>query len=68
MYGRSLYFDITHAKLELGWHPRYSNNDMFLESYRWYLENRHKIGTSDGASPHRSVVKHGVLSVVGRLL
>src|SRR5262249_13995901 len=35
MFGRSLYFDITLAKTELGWKPRYSNDEMFVHSYDW---------------------------------
>ena len=27
MYGRSMYFDISKAEAELGWRPKYSNND-----------------------------------------
>ena len=38
MYGRSLYFDISRAKAELGWMPRYSNNEMLVDSYEWYCE------------------------------
>lgn len=68
MYGRSLYFDITKAKNELGWEPRYSNNDMFIDSYEWYLKNREKILQSHGASHHRSAVKQGVLGVIKHLL
>jgi nucleoside-diphosphate-sugar epimerase len=68
MYGKSLYFDITKAKTELGWKPRHSNNDMFVESYEWYLKNRETILHSTGASHHRSAVKQGVLGVVKRLL
>ena len=31
MYGRSMYFDINKSIRELGWAPRYSNNEMFEE-------------------------------------
>lgn len=68
MYGRSLYFDIAKSKSELGWQPRYSSNEMFVESYEWYLKNREQILRSHGASHHRSAVKQGILSLVKHLL
>ena len=68
MYGRSLYFDITKAKTELGWKPRFSNDDMFTHSYDWYLKNRENILRSHGASHHRSAVKQGVLGVMKHVL
>ena len=68
MYGRSLYFDITKAKAELGWKPRFSNNEMFVQSYEWYLQNRQAVLQSLGASHHRSAVKQGALSLVKYLL
>jgi nucleoside-diphosphate-sugar epimerase len=67
MYGRSMYFDSTKARVELGWKPRYSNDEMFVESYRWYLANRDAVQRSHGASHHRSPVKQGVLRLA-RLL
>lgn len=68
MYGRSLYFDITKAKTELGWQPKYSSNEMFVDSYECYVKNREQILRSHGASHHRSAVKQGVLSLVKHLL
>jgi dTDP-D-glucose 4,6-dehydratase len=68
MYGRSLYFDIAKAKSELGWRPRFSNNEMFVESYEWYLKNRKQIHRAHGASHHRSAVKQGVLGMVKHLI
>jgi len=68
MYGRSLYFDITKAQRELNWQPRYSTDQMFAESYDWYLANREKILQAHGASHHRSAVKQGILTLVKRLL
>ncbi|MBI3849018.1 MAG: NAD-dependent epimerase/dehydratase family protein [Verrucomicrobia bacterium] len=64
MYGRSLYFDIAKAQKQLSWQPRFSNNEMFVQSYDWYLQNREAILRSPGASHHRSAVKQGVLSLV----
>lgn len=63
MYGRSMYFDSSKATRELGWTPRYSNDEMLYDSYRWYLEHREAIAASHGASHHRSPVKQGVLKL-----
>jgi nucleoside-diphosphate-sugar epimerase len=68
MYGRSMFFDITKAQRELGWQPRFSNEEMFLQSYDWYLKNREAVLRSHGASHHRSAVKEGVLGLVKRML
>lgn len=64
MYGRSMYFDISKAKQELGWTPRFSNEEMFVDSYEWYLANRTAVMQQTGASHHRSLVKQGVLKLV----
>jgi nucleoside-diphosphate-sugar epimerase len=68
MYGRSMYFDISRARRELGWQPRFSNNEMFVHSYDWYIANREKILRSRGASHHRSAIKQGILGLVKRFL
>lgn len=68
MYGRSMYFDISKARHELGWQPRFSNDEMFVQSYEWYLANREKIFNISGASHHRSAVKQKILRLVKHLL
>ena len=68
MYGRSMYFDIAKAQLELNWQPRYSNNEMFIQSYDWYLKNKDLTLKSCGASHHRSSVKQGILKLVKWIL
>lgn len=68
MYGRSMYFDITKAQTLLGWQPRYSNEQMFVESYEWYLAHRDDVLAATGQSHHRSAVKQGVLGAVKRVL
>jgi nucleoside-diphosphate-sugar epimerase len=68
MYGRSMYFDITKAKTELNWQPKFSNIEMFIDSYEWYLKNRDEVMRQTGGSHHRSAVKQGVLSIVKRFL
>jgi nucleoside-diphosphate-sugar epimerase len=68
MYGNSMYFDITKAKRELGWQPKFSNEEMFIESYDWYVRNRDAVINSTTGSHHRRGVKQGVLSVVKKIL
>src|SRR5262249_31842348 len=68
MYGRSLYFDITKAKIELEWQPRYSNEEMIIQSYDWYLRNRESVVVGHGHSHHRSAVKQGVLRALKAFL
>jgi nucleoside-diphosphate-sugar epimerase len=67
MYGRSLYFDVSRAKAELGWQPRWSNEEMICESYDWYLAHKDLVLRWAGESPHRSAVKQGILKLVKQL-
>jgi len=67
MYGRSMYFDIRKACVELGWKPLYSNDAMFRDSYDWYVENRVAVlGTRAPTSHHQSALKQGVLALLHR--
>jgi nucleoside-diphosphate-sugar epimerase len=68
MYGEDMYFDQSRAHEELGWSARYSNEEMFIESYDWYLEHRDEVLNQSGASHHRSAVKQGVLELFSRFL
>jgi nucleoside-diphosphate-sugar epimerase len=67
MYGRELYFDISDAVRELGYAPRYSNEEAICQSYDWYMANRGRI-RSEGASAHKSAVRKGVLALAPALL
>lgn len=64
MYGRSMYFDISRAKSELHWQPRWSNEEMFIQSYEWYCANRDNVLQAHGGSHHRSAVKQGALALL----
>lgn len=65
LYGESLWFDSSRAKEELGWTPTYSNAEMLIESYEWFLSHRDEIGEGD-ASHHKSPVPLGVLELLKR--
>lgn len=65
MYGRSIYFDISKARTKLGWFPAYSNNEMFVESYNWYIAHRGAVLTAPNtASHHRTALEQGVLKLL----
>lgn len=64
VYGRPVAFDVVSAKSQLGWSPRWSNAEMFSQSYDWYVENRENILAEKGRSAHRSAVKEGVLKML----
>ncbi|MDH3380663.1 MAG: NAD-dependent epimerase/dehydratase family protein [Gammaproteobacteria bacterium] len=68
MYGRSMYFDIEKATKQLNWQPKFSNTEMFIESYKWYLDNRGKVYANAGNSPHKSAVNQRLLGLVKYLL
>ena len=67
MYSKSMWFDLTEAKEELGWAAQYSTDDMFRESYDWFLAHRDDA-VDLGASQHRSAAKQGALRVAHLLL
>jgi nucleoside-diphosphate-sugar epimerase len=67
-YSKPSWFDISDAVNELGWKPKYSNDEMLIESYDWYLAHRDDVMRSKWASPHKSGVKQGVLKFLISLL
>lgn len=65
-YHKPFYFDVE-PLLRLGWRPRYSNDDMFRESYDWFLANRAAATSDKGGSPHRRRVREGVLWLLKKI-
>lgn len=64
MYGRSLYFDTSKAKTELGWETQWSNEAMMVDSYDWYCENVSRMKGNSDLSHHRSSIEKKALGVV----
>ncbi len=64
MYGKEMYFDLTRAKRELDWAPKFSNHQMICESYDYYVKHRDEILARSNASHHRSPLKQGVLKLL----
>jgi hypothetical protein len=65
LYGESLWFDSSRAKDELGWAPTYSNGEMLIESYEWFLAHQDEIAEGKG-SHHKSPVRLGALKLLKR--
>lgn len=42
-YNKPFYFDISKAMNELNWKPKYSNAQMLIESYDWFVANYDKV-------------------------
>jgi nucleoside-diphosphate-sugar epimerase len=63
MYGRSLYFDNKKIS-SLGWKSKYSNNEMFIESYENYIKNKSNLLKYNNVSAHRKKVKRKILNLV----
>lgn len=66
MYSRSLWFDTSPLREELGWSAAWSNDAMFADSYRWFLEHRHQ--EREHAATHRRSADQGLLRLVKRML
>jgi nucleoside-diphosphate-sugar epimerase len=65
-YHKPFYFDLK-PLVALGWKPRYSNDEMFAESYDWFLSNHYGKGQEGGGSAHRKRVPEGVLWLVKKI-
>lgn len=59
-YGEDFYFDVQHI-LDLGWKPKYSNDQMLIEAYDNFVAHYHEMATSKLGSPHRKRVKEQML-------
>jgi nucleoside-diphosphate-sugar epimerase len=67
IYGQSMYFDISKARKELGYSPKYSNSQMIIDSYDWYQANKSFL-SKNGASLHKSPVKQRSLALIPYVL
>lgn len=64
-YHKPFYFDVSKL-LAMGWRPRYSNDEMFRESYDWFIGHGADTARGSQGSPHRSKVKEGILRLLKR--
>jgi nucleoside-diphosphate-sugar epimerase len=66
MYSRSMWFDTAHVTTKLGWEPRWSNDEMFVQSYEWFLANRSAAASTASGSIHRRTARSRLLSILKR--
>ncbi|MGA7761905.1 MAG: NAD-dependent epimerase/dehydratase family protein [Candidatus Binataceae bacterium] len=57
------FVSIEKAQKELGWRPRYSNQEAMINTYAWYLREGKEMAKQTGTS-HRVAWKQGVLRLV----
>ncbi len=65
-YHKPFYFDVSKL-LAMGWKPRYSNDEMFRESYDWFEANYDHLKLEKNASPHRRPVRERLLWLLKKL-
>ena len=63
MYGRSLYFDNKKIN-SLGWNSKYSNDEMFIESFKNYIKNKNILLNNTNLSDHKKRVKRKILNII----
>ena len=65
-YHKPFHFDLGKI-LGLGWKPRFSNDQMFRESYDWFQANHDQLKARGSGSPHRRPVRQGLLWLLKKL-
>lgn len=60
------YVSIEKAKKLLKWQPKKSNQDLFLESYLWYKQNRKRVSGRTG-NTHRVGWNFKILNLISKL-
>lgn len=63
-FHKEFHFDVR-PLLAMGWKPKYSNDEMFRESYDWFRKNAEQGATTDSQiSAHRKPVKEKLLRLI----
>jgi nucleoside-diphosphate-sugar epimerase len=62
-YHKPFFFDVAPLRV-MGWTPRYSNDEMFHESYDWFRANYDRLRAEKAGSAHRRPVREGILWLV----
>lgn len=62
-YHKPFHFDVT-PLLQMGWKPKYSNQEMFRESYDWFIQNYDAAKATSTGSAHRKPVQERILKLI----
>ena len=66
MIASSFQFDVSKLQRDTGWQPLLTNNDMLLEAFNYYKENK-ALSLDQTASAHNRVARGGLLDLIRRL-
>ena len=58
-------FDISKAQKILGWNPKKSNNQLFQESYNWFIENYEKLRMT--GTTHKTKLNPKIFKLIDKL-
>ena len=65
-YHKPFCFDVEHV-VQLGWKPRYSNDEMLRETYDSFLAEADNVSPASTLSPHRKKVNESILWLLRKL-
>jgi len=60
------FVSIDKAQTQLGWKPKFSNQDALIRNFKWYIDNRHIFGAQSGIS-HRVPWKQGAIGLLKKV-
>ncbi len=64
MIAESFMFDTSKAKKELKWMPTFSNEEILLKAFKYYINNKDSIRSRKNVSAHNSVTKAGIINLL----
>ena len=62
-YHKAFYFDVSRARRELDWVPRYGNQEALKQSYDWFVAHA-GAGGAETRSTHRKPVQQRILRLL----
>jgi nucleoside-diphosphate-sugar epimerase len=65
-YHKEIYFDVEPLH-RMGWQAKYSNDEMFRETYDWFIANHESLRKEGQGGANSSPVKEGILWLLKQL-